>query len=53
MSLAVACCMPLVMMALMFFLADIEDKHLTARSRVAAPTPAPVEAEAPQPTEYA
>ena len=51
MSLAVACCMPLVMMALMFFLADIEDKHLKARPRVAAP--APVEAEAPKPTEFA
>ena len=53
MSLAVACCMPLVMMALMFFLADIEDKHLTARPRVAAPAPAPVEVEAPKPTEFA
>jgi len=52
-SLAVACCMPLVMMALMFFLADIEDKHLKARPRVAAPTPAPVEVEAPKPGDFA
>jgi len=43
--------MPLVMMALMFFLAGIEDKHLTARPRV--PVSAPVEAEAPQPTDFA
>jgi hypothetical protein len=43
--------MPLVMMALMFFLADIEDKHLKARPRVGAP--APVETEAPQPSEFA
>jgi hypothetical protein len=45
--------MPLVMMALMFFLADIEDKHLKARPRVAAPAPAAVEVEAPRPTEFA
>jgi hypothetical protein len=43
--------MPLVMMALMFFLADIEDKHLTARSRVITPTP--VEVETPKPADFA
>ena len=31
MSLAVACMMPLIMMALVFFLARIEERHLTAR----------------------
>ena len=50
-SLAVACCMPLVMMALLFFLARIEDRHLTTRPRVSGLAPA--EAEAPQPTDFA
>jgi hypothetical protein len=33
-SLAIACLMPFVMLALMFFLADIEKRHLTQRPRV-------------------
>lgn len=44
MSLAIACSMPLVMLALMFFLADIEKRHLTPRTGVDI---APAEAEGP------
>lgn len=44
MSLAVAFIMPFVMLAFVFLLARIEDRHLTARSRVLAPA-APVSAE--------
>jgi|GEM_PF-4284744 len=38
MRLAVACSMPLVVMGFVFFLARIEDRHLTAR-RMPAPVP--------------
>lgn len=44
MSLAIACLMPFVMLALMFFLADIEKRHLTQCPRVEI---APLEAEGP------
>lgn len=44
MSLAVAFVMPFVMLAFVFLLARIEDKHLVNRSRVLAPAvPAPAE----------
>lgn len=43
MSLAVACMMPFVMLALVFFLAHIESRHLTARPRVEARNPADAE----------
>ncbi|MGQ0463814.1 MAG: hypothetical protein ACT4QG_00695 [Sporichthyaceae bacterium] len=40
MSLAVAFAMPFVMLALVFMLARIEDRHLVNRSRVLTPAPA-------------
>lgn len=46
MSLAVAFAMPFVMLAFLFLLARIEDRHLTSRTRVL--TPAPVAGESPQ-----
>lgn len=47
MSLAVAFIMPFVMLAFVFVLARIEDRHLTARSRVLTPAaPAPGESTA-------
>jgi hypothetical protein len=46
MSLAVACLMPLIMMALVFFLARIEERHLTARP-VMMVVPATPESEPP------
>lgn len=40
MSLLFACLMPLVMLGLVFFLARIEDRHLTPRPAAADATPA-------------
>jgi hypothetical protein len=39
--------MPILMLALMFFLADIESRHLTQRTRVAERSPAPAPSEGP------
>jgi len=51
MSLAVAFVMPFVMLAFVFLLARIEDRHLTNRTRVLTPGQAgaaPVGGESPQ-----
>ncbi len=46
MSLAIAFIMPFVMLAFVFLLARIEDKHLTTRTRVLTPAmPAPAQNE--------
>ena len=37
--------MPILMLGLMFFLADIEARHLTPRTRVAERKPAPAPSE--------
>lgn len=50
MSLAVAFAMPFVMLAFVFLLARIEDRHLTNRARVLTPAPA---GQAPAPSEAA
>jgi hypothetical protein len=39
-NVAFACAMPFLMLALVFFLADIESRHLTNRSRVTERQPA-------------
>ena len=44
MTAAFACMMPILMLALVFFLADIESRHLTQRTRVSdRPSTAPAE----------
>lgn len=49
MTLAVAFVTPFVMLALVFLLARIEDRHLTNRTRVLTPAPAgQVPSETPQ-----
>jgi hypothetical protein len=47
MTLLAAFLMPLVMLALVFYLARIEERHLTARPRVAEPAGAEQEGTAP------
>ncbi|HUR74242.1 MAG TPA: hypothetical protein VMZ00_08195 [Sporichthya sp.] len=50
MSVAFAVVMPFLMLALVFFLADIESRHLTQRSRVTErPSPAEATAEGQTP----
>jgi hypothetical protein len=39
-SVAFACVMPFLMLGLVFFLADIESRHLTNRARVTERQPA-------------